>query len=302
MSPKVSIQIPTYNQQAFIQQTVESCFMQDYTNIEIIVADDNSKDNTSTVIQPLLADERLTYRKNETNIGRVANYHKALYEYCTGDWAVNLDGDDQFTDPRFISYAMELISKQQHEEVVVFQANHNLKKIKELFPNHVAISNDAVMIDGKEYFLKYYRVRRFRHCATIFKRATALPLNFYSFDCLFTDFNAVSKLFLQGKVIICGRTVAHWNLHDSNQSSGLSEENIHRELNSIHNIAVFAKPYFTHNSLMRWEKEMKRYMVETYIELLINRPRRSSSLKYIMKHFKPDMIYFKQLIKYFIRR
>ena len=301
-SAKVSVQIPAYNQQEFISTAIESALMQDYANAEIIVADDCSTDDTAARVKKFADNAALTYYRNDHNIGRVANYHKALYSYCTGEWVVNLDGDDQFTDPHFISYAMGLITQQANEEIVIFQANHDLKKIKKLFPNHQSISDDAVMIDGREYFLQYYKVRRFRHCATIFKRAEAVPLNFYSVDCLFTDFNSMSKLFLKGKMIICGRTVASWRLHDDNQSSGLSEQNIQKEFDSIHDIAVFAKPFFTEAEISQWKKKMKRYMVETFIELLISRSRQASSLRYIIRQFHWDMIYFKQVIKYFIRK
>jgi len=302
MNPKVSIQIPTYNQHAFIKKSIESCLMQDYLNLEINIADDHSSDDTFSLVQPYVKVTRLKYFTNGTNIGRVANYHKALYSYSSGDWVVNLDGDDQLTDPRFISYAMELITRQANDEIVMFQANHNLEKIRKLFPQHQSISDDAVLIDGRDYFLQYYTVRRFRHCATLFKRSAALPLNFYSFDCLFTDFNSMSKLFLKGKIIICGKTVASWHLHEGNQSSGLNEQNIQKEFASIQDIAAFAKPFFTATVINQWKKKMQRYMVETYIELLINMPQQTSSLKYIIKQFHWDMIYFKQLIKYFIRK
>ncbi len=300
--PKVSVQVPAYNQQDYITTAVESALMQDYANTGVIVSDDCSTDETANRVKKFTDNAALTYYCNENNIGRVANYHKALYTYCTGDWVVNLDGDDQFTDPRFISYAMELITGQSAEKVVMFQANHDLEKIKKLFPGNQQISEDAVLIDGRDYFLHYYKVRRFRHCATLFKRAEALPLNFYSFDCLFTDFNSMSKLFLKGKVIICGRTVAAWRLHAGNQSSGLSEQNIEKEFASIDDIALFAKPFFDAPVISQWNKKMKQYMVDTYIELLINRPRQASSLRYIIRQFHWDMIYCKQVIKYIIRK
>ena len=129
MYPKVSIQIPTYNQQAFIQKTIESCLMQDYPNLEINIADDHSTDNTHKLIQPFLNENRVRYYCNDTNIGRVANYHKALYKYATGEWVINLDGDDYFTDSGFISRAMAQISNLNDDKVFVYQANHELSKV-----------------------------------------------------------------------------------------------------------------------------------------------------------------------------
>jgi len=108
MSNKVSIQIPTYNQQQYISQAIDSVLMQDYPDLEVIVADDCSTDETEAIVRKY-KDIRVKYFKNEKNIGRVANYRKSLYDYCTGDWVVNLDGDDYFTSPTFISRGMNVI-------------------------------------------------------------------------------------------------------------------------------------------------------------------------------------------------
>ena len=53
MSPLVSITIPAYNQAHFLEETVESALGQTYQNIEIIIMDDGSTDNTPEVAQKL---------------------------------------------------------------------------------------------------------------------------------------------------------------------------------------------------------------------------------------------------------
>ncbi|MDD5020810.1 MAG: glycosyltransferase family 2 protein, partial [Endomicrobiaceae bacterium] len=45
-SPLISVLIPTYNCGQYIKQAIDSIFLQDYKNIEIIVVDDGSEDNT----------------------------------------------------------------------------------------------------------------------------------------------------------------------------------------------------------------------------------------------------------------
>ena len=96
MSLKVSILIPTYNQSAYILDAVESAIAQTYFNKEIIIADDNSTDNSEEVLKPYLDDQfPVRYYKSQTRLGRVNTYHKALYESSTGDLALLLDGDDR---------------------------------------------------------------------------------------------------------------------------------------------------------------------------------------------------------------
>ena len=120
-SPKVSIQIPTYNQEDYIAAAIESALMQDYGNIEIIVADDCSTDNTQGIIKKFENNPKVKYFRNKKNLGRVANYHKALYEYCTGDWVVNLDGDDYFIAANFISDGISQINNHPGEKIVIYQ-------------------------------------------------------------------------------------------------------------------------------------------------------------------------------------
>jgi len=279
---------------------VKSALAQDHTPLEVVVSDDCSTDDTENILRQT-EDDRFKYIKQPVNLGRIGNYHKTLYESVTGDWVVNLDGDDRFSDASFISYGARCINQCAGENVLMFQANHDIKKLKRLFPAHVAIDDETILLDGREYFINYYRVQRFKHFATLFHRATALKLNFYSFDCLFTDFNSMAKLFLQGKLLLSGRKIAEWRLHGDNQSGGLNEHTIGKEFASIDSLAEFAKPYFTATEVAHWQKRMKAYMVTTYIELRNHQPRSWSSFSYLLKHFKLNPVYLKQFFRWFVR-
>ncbi len=52
--PKVSIMIPTYNQQKYIVRAIESALSQDYPNMEIVISDDNSPDETQAIVENYL--------------------------------------------------------------------------------------------------------------------------------------------------------------------------------------------------------------------------------------------------------
>ena len=62
---KVTIMIPTYNQAKYISKAIESALSIDYSNIEVIVSDDCSSDNTEEVVSKYLSDNRYKYIKNE---------------------------------------------------------------------------------------------------------------------------------------------------------------------------------------------------------------------------------------------
>lgn len=90
----VSILIPTYNRAHLISDTIKSALDQTYKNIEVIVVDNCSTDDTNLVVMELCkSDQRLRFYQNELNIGPVANWIKAV-KLSKGDFCKILWSDD----------------------------------------------------------------------------------------------------------------------------------------------------------------------------------------------------------------
>jgi len=90
----VSILIPVYNRENLIEETVRSAMSQTYKNIEIIVVDNKSTDNTWQVLEKLAReDERIKIFQNETNIGPVRNWKRCIDE-ANGEYGKILWSDD----------------------------------------------------------------------------------------------------------------------------------------------------------------------------------------------------------------
>lgn len=94
-TPKVSVLIPSYNSAHFLHETIESVLNQTYTDFELIIVDDQSKDNTDEVIQKYISDPRVHYYKNEKNLGLVGNWNCCL-TYAKGEYIKFLMCDDKF--------------------------------------------------------------------------------------------------------------------------------------------------------------------------------------------------------------
>lgn len=91
---KVSILIPVYNREKIINETIESALEQTYENIEIIVVDNCSTDNTYEICREYeKKDRRVKVYKNEKNIGPVRNWLKCL-KYSNGEYVKFLWSDD----------------------------------------------------------------------------------------------------------------------------------------------------------------------------------------------------------------
>jgi len=120
--PLISIVITSYNRAAFITEAIESALNQDYPNLEIIISDNNSTDNTNEVVAPYLTDTRIKYSRNETNIGMLANFKKATAELARGQYISYISSDDYLINNSFLSESVAII--QRHVNVVaVFGQN-----------------------------------------------------------------------------------------------------------------------------------------------------------------------------------
>lgn len=92
--PLVSICIPTYNGEKYLKECLDSVLSQSYSNIEIIVVDDCSKDATCDIIDEYsLKDNRISLYHNEFNLGLVGNWNKCL-ELAQGEWIKFVFQDD----------------------------------------------------------------------------------------------------------------------------------------------------------------------------------------------------------------
>ena len=91
--PKVTILVLSYNHAPFISQTIMSVLNQVDANIELIVADDKSTDNSVEIIEVLSEKYKFKFVKNEVNGGVNTNMLSA-YQFATGQYIATLASDD----------------------------------------------------------------------------------------------------------------------------------------------------------------------------------------------------------------
>ncbi|MGD9814818.1 MAG: glycosyltransferase family 2 protein [Hyphomonadaceae bacterium] len=91
-APRVSAVIPSYNRAASIRAAVESALAQSFTDLEVIVVDDGSDDDTASALAGL-ADPRLIVLRHERNAGAAAARNTGI-RAARGDLIAFLDSDD----------------------------------------------------------------------------------------------------------------------------------------------------------------------------------------------------------------
>ncbi|MEP2024103.1 MAG: glycosyltransferase family 2 protein [Reichenbachiella sp.] len=91
-NPLVSVIMPAYQAAPYITQAINSILNQTHENIEVLIADDGSKDQTLKIIDSF-KDKRIKTFHNSINLGYLRTCNR-LFDQCTGDYITFQDSDD----------------------------------------------------------------------------------------------------------------------------------------------------------------------------------------------------------------
>ena len=110
LSLTISIVTPTYNQGQYIEQTIQSVLNQNYPNLEYIIIDGGSTDNTVEIIKKY--EKHLKFWVSEKDNGQANAINKGL-QYCTGEIFNWLNSDDYLEPGALLNIANAFSSNVQ---------------------------------------------------------------------------------------------------------------------------------------------------------------------------------------------
>lgn len=115
-TPKVSVIMPAYNAEKYIEAAIQSVINQTFINWELIIIDDGSIDNTVEIVAKLVEnDHRVRFLINETNKGVSYTRNRAI-EIATGEWIAFLDSDDLWQNDKL---EKQLLLTEKYPDMVV---------------------------------------------------------------------------------------------------------------------------------------------------------------------------------------
>jgi glycosyltransferase involved in cell wall biosynthesis len=118
--PKISIMMPAYNAELYIQAAIESVLAQTYSDWELVIVDDGSTDRTAEIIHGF-QDERIRYYW-QANAGEAAARNTALGK-LQGEWLAFIDADDLFL-PNHLELAMAYLELHPEKDAVYSDGLH----------------------------------------------------------------------------------------------------------------------------------------------------------------------------------
>lgn len=221
---RVSIVIPTYNRAVYLESAIYSALAQDYPDLEVIISDNASTDNTEYVARSFADDKRVHYFRNPENIGMVANWRKAVFERATGDWFLVLSDDDALTNRHYITSAVKLIESYPNIKVVYSSSyiyDETLNTVGELKLPFAEVEL------GLRIFSKRGTVypQDFALCNVLFNRSVSRDLeafrNPYNLSC---DTELFLRLCLRGDVGVIQEHSSLYRIHSRNLLKAASQD------------------------------------------------------------------------------
>ena len=109
MEKTVSVIVPIYNVEKYLERSVRSILKQSYDNLEVILVDDGSPDNCGNICDALAKEDkriRVIHKEN----GGLSDARNAGLDIATGDYIVFVDSDDHIS-PDFIDILMKEVDE-----------------------------------------------------------------------------------------------------------------------------------------------------------------------------------------------
>ncbi|MDG5471365.1 glycosyltransferase family 2 protein [Jeotgalibacillus sp. ET6] len=169
---KVSVIIAAYNAEQYIKVAVESILNQTHQNLELIICDDYSTDNTVGIIKKLMdEDNRIVLLKNDKNMRAAVTRNKCL-EVAQGEFIAIQDADD-FSHPLRLEKQVNFLKKNNDYDFVSsrmfkFDENDDFNILLELSPNSSEFSYKLPYIESPKNKDFLFRLP-YTHAATMFR-------------------------------------------------------------------------------------------------------------------------------------
>lgn len=154
--PLVSIICTAYNHEKFVVQALDSVYNQSYKNIELIIVDNASEDNTLSMIENWLKNKNgIKLIKNGINLGITKSFNQAV-KFSKGDYLMDLSADDVV-----LPYGIELLINfaiKNPQASIVFGNANLIDSENKFIETYFSLNENQEIIDKSILELNYQRI------------------------------------------------------------------------------------------------------------------------------------------------
>ena len=254
MEIKISVIIPVYGIEKYIRQCLESVINQSYKNLEIIVVNDGTKDNSMKIVEEYLEDKRIKVINKEN--GGLSSARNLGMEEVTGEYIYFLDGDDWIE-----KNAIELLIMNSKEMDIIggnfffynettgkrIEKNLKVEYYKKRLGSYELQDDLEIMVCNKLYKVRYLKENNLKFVEKILHEDEEFSIRnylIYSPNILYIKENTYNYRINRNNSImteIINRNRLSESVKSLNQICDSFREDLNNLLNNFQNFRLFLK-------------------------------------------------------------
>ncbi|MGM9534558.1 MAG: glycosyltransferase family 2 protein [Intestinibacter sp.] len=304
----ISIIIPIYNIEKYIEQCVNSVLEQSYKNFEIILVDDGSKDTSGDICDKYCRlDDRVKVIHKEN--GGLSSARNTGIKAAKGDYIAFIDGDDYWDDKEFLNCAVECLNEFNADLI-----NFGLKKYYEetdIMQNSKYIFDRSLIdVEDKKKTLDYLISNNLyisSACTKLIKREIIINNNLFFKEGIFSeDIDWSARLLIYSKKIdVINKSPYIYRQRAKSITHTLKKKNIEHVINNIENsISYVPKDCDLKNEYMGYiaYQYLTLMIVQNYIDEKLPKKIRDKikDLKFLLRYDLNNKVHKFRLIEKYL--
>lgn len=303
---KISIIVPFLNAEKCIEKCINNLLEQTYENIEIVLVNDNSTDNSENIVQKYLSNEKIKYFKVEEDTIGNAKARNMGIECCAGDYFIFVDVDD-YIDKDLLTKLSKYIDEDydliKYKITFVSENNDEIKKVEgPIFEK----------LTGEEAFNKlcFEDVLLDSPCAYLMKKDLFINKNLrFKENTYHEDFGLIPRVILNAKKVASCDLYGYFYVQSNNSIMRDEKKNLKKAYDKLGHYDDMVKYVESINIGKRTKENVLIYYTNSLVMSL--KDLKGEGYKEFLKEVKKRKLYknikirnFKQLIKkivFFVR-
>jgi len=228
MKPKISVGMPVYNGEPYLEQAIQATLNQTYDDFELIISDNHSSDRTEEICLDFAAkDSRIHYIRNSKNIGAANNYNQ-LFHKSVGEYFRWFNADDLCSN---VLHERCLKTLEAHPDAVMCYGKTDIIDGQGDLIRHYEDNLNLQQTSVVDRFLTYFDVVGLTNAIYGLMRRTPLGKTILMGDASFpaADTNLMGELTLYGKFIEIPETLFFRRMHEEASSWDRKDESIQQK-------------------------------------------------------------------------
>lgn len=252
--PLVSVIVPSYNHELYIENCIKSIINQSYKNIQLIVIDDGSKDNSVELLAKLSKEYNFIFVAQK-NIGLSATLNRAIKEYAKGKYITIVASDDWWL-PNKIKTQVKFLEENTQHKMCYGKANvvDENGEIKYTYGNAPKTNNffNELINATEGSFIPVLTV--------MYEREIHDVVGYYDEKSYIEDWDMHLRIAYKFSIGFVNEPLACYRYHGNNMSS-----NTVKMMNSLVNIVRKWSQLSNYNEIIkRWELVAFRQLAKEY--------------------------------------